>query len=97
MSEKTDLSHYIPRRLDDAPKFLFWEFDVAGLGLTGVFMGIATGFPVLGLLLGLALAFSYTKLKSGKHPGMANHLLYWFTGVPTPKELPGSHIRELNG
>ncbi|HHV7523701.1 TPA: type IV conjugative transfer system protein TraL [Burkholderia orbicola] len=97
MSEKNDLSHYIPRRLDDPPKFLFWEFDVAGFALIGVFLGIATGMPVLGLLLGAALAFTYSKLKAGKHPGMANHLLYWFTGMPAPKDLPGSHIRELNG
>ncbi|WP_338911972.1 type IV conjugative transfer system protein TraL [Mycetohabitans rhizoxinica] len=97
MSERTDLSHYIPRRLDDAPKFLFWELDIAGIGLMGVLAGIATGFPILGLGLGVATAFFYSKLKTGKHPGIATHLLYWFTGFPQPKELPSSHIRELNG
>lgn len=40
MSEKTDLSHYIPRRLDDGAKFLFWEMDVAMIGLMGVLVGI---------------------------------------------------------
>ena len=97
MSEKTDLSHYIPRRLDDGAKFLFWEMDVAMIGLMGVLIGIGSGFPVIGLFLGIGSAFFYGKLKSGKHPGMATHLLYWFTGFPEPKELPGSHIRELNG
>ena len=49
MSEKTDLSHYIPRRLDDGAKFLFWEMDVAMIGLMGVLVGIGSGFPVIGL------------------------------------------------
>lgn len=97
MSEQTDLSHYVPRRLDDAGKFLFWDRDVALIGLAGVLIGIATDMPVIGLALGLLLAFLYGKLKTGKHPGMATHLLYWFTGLPEPKELPASHIRELNG
>lgn len=97
MSERADLSHYIPRRLDDGAKFLFWEMDVAMIGFMGVLVGIGSGFPVIGLLLGIGAAFLYGKLKAGKHPGMATHLLYWFTGFPEPKELPGSHIRELNG
>lgn len=65
--------------------------------LMGVLVGIGSGFPVIGLFLGIGAAFFYGKLKAGKHPGMATHLLYWFTGFPEPKELPGSHIRELNG
>ncbi|MDD3449963.1 MAG: type IV conjugative transfer system protein TraL [Gammaproteobacteria bacterium] len=97
MSNQTDLSHYIPRRLDDAGKFLFWELDVAGIGLLGILLGVALDFPIIGLFIGIGLAYSYNKLKAGKHPGMAAHLLYWFTGIPEPKELPGSHIRELNG
>ena len=92
-----DLSHYIPRRLDAAGKFLFWDLDVAGIGMLGMMIGLGTGFPVLGLLVGIALAFAYSKLKSGKHPGMAAHLLYWWTGMPAPRDLPGSHLRELNG
>ena len=52
---------------------------------------------IIGLILGFVLAYMYSKLKSGKHPGMATHLMYWFTGAPSPKELPASHIRELNG
>jgi conjugal transfer pilus assembly protein TraL len=97
MSNQPDLSHYIPRRLDDASKFLFWELDVAGIGLLGMFLGVATEYPIIGIILGVTLAYFYNKLKAGKHPGMAEHLLYWFTGIPEPKELPESHIRELNG
>lgn len=94
---QTDLSHYIPRRLDDAGKFLFWEMDVAAFPLLGLFIGVATGFALPSFIFGVVLAYQYNKLKSGKHPGMASHTLYWLCGTPTPKELPGSHLRELNG
>ena len=92
-----DLSHYIPRRLDSAGKFLFWDFDVAGIGLIGVLIGLGVGYTLLGLLAGVGLAYAYGKLKTGKHPGLAAHLLYWCTGLPAPKDLPRSHLRELNG
>jgi len=92
-----DLSHYIPRRLDDKGKFLFWELDVAAIALVGMLLGVAVEYRVLGVIVGVAMAFGYNKLKAGKHPGMAAHLLYWFTGIPAPKEMPKSHFRELNG
>ena len=62
-----DLSHFIPRRLDSAGKFLFWDLDVAAIGVVGVLMGLGAGHPLLGLLVGVALAFGYGKLKKGKH------------------------------
>jgi len=92
-----DHSHFIPRSLDDRGKFLFWDTDVAAVALFGMLLGIAIEMPLLGLVGGLSAAFFVNKLKAGKHPGMVAHLLYWFTGFPTPKELPGAHIRELNG
>ena len=92
-----DLSHVIPNRLDDAGKFLFWERDVAAIAVFGMLLGIATGFPVTGLLFGGVLAYAYSQFKGSKHPGMATHLMYWFTGFPPLKELPASHLRELNG
>jgi conjugal transfer pilus assembly protein TraL len=94
---KADLSHFIPRRLDSQGKFLFWDLDVAGIGIAGMMTGQASGYPVMGLAIGIAAAYGFSKMKSGKHPGIASHLLYWWTGMPTPKELPGSHLRELNG
>lgn len=92
-----DLSHFIPRRLDSAGKFLFWDLDVAGIGVAGVMMGLGAGHPLLGLVVGVFLAFGYGKLKKGKHPGLATHLLYWWTGMPAPTDLPASYLRELNG
>lgn len=92
-----DLSHFIPRRLDSAGKFLFWDLDVAAIGVMGVMAGLGAGYPLLGLILGVGMAFGYGKMKKGKHPGLASHLMYWWTGMPQPKELPASYLREFNG
>lgn len=91
------LTHYIPRRLDDPAKFLFWEYDVAAIAGFGVFVGIYGGMLVPGLVLGLGGAAGWSKVKSGKHRGIAVHVMYWFTGYPKMKELPPSHLKELIG
>jgi conjugal transfer pilus assembly protein TraL len=95
--QPTDLSHYIPQRLDAPGKFLFWEYDVALIALAGVLLGLAIEKQLIGLIIGVIAAFFYNKLKAGRHPGMASHLLYWYMGTPTPKSLPPSNIRELIG
>lgn len=94
---QSDLSHYIPRRLDSAGKFLFWDLDVAAMAIIGMMLGLGSGYPILGLVIGGILAFAYSKVKTGQHPGVATHLLYWCTGLPRPKDLPGSYLREFNG
>jgi conjugal transfer pilus assembly protein TraL len=91
-----ELSHYLPLRLDEPSKFLFWSRDVAMIGLSGMLMGIAFDMPVIGISLGIAAAFGFSRLKSGHHPGMAAHMLYWL-GFMSPKGLPDSFLRELNG
>lgn len=92
-----DLSHFIPRGLDNKGKFLFWDMDVALAAMLGMLLGVATEYRILGLVAGLLLAYGYSRLKAGQHPGMAVHLLYWFAGLPAPRDLPASHLRELNG
>lgn len=94
---ENNLSHYIPGHLNDQGKFLFFDYDVAGIALIGIFIGIFVSQPILGFMGGISAAYGYSTLKSGAHPGMAQHLLYWITGIPTPKELPSSDIRELIG
>lgn len=97
MSQEDPLTHYIPRRLDDQPKFLFWDWDVAMVAFMGIFVGIYGGFIWFGVAAGIGLAAGWSRLKAGKHPGMAAHVMYWFTGLPKLKELPASHVKELIG
>lgn len=88
-------SHAIPRRLDDPGKFLFWEMDVAMVAAGAIAAGVLAGTVSVGIVLGIAGAALYNRLKAGKHRGMALHLLYWHLGWPHPKCVPPSHIREL--
>lgn len=97
MNELSNLAHYIPRHLDDRQKFLFWEIDVAIIALIIASIGIYISFPISGIAAGIAIAYLYSKLKTGQHPGMATHLLYWFVGFPNLKECPNSYLREFNG
>lgn len=75
MLDERDL--LIPRRLDDPPKFLFWDFDVAIFFLVGAFFGIMAGYLLSGLAIGLGIAALYSRVKSGKHTGYLMHLAYW--------------------
>ncbi|KGC10138.1 type IV conjugative transfer system protein TraL [Burkholderia gladioli] len=92
-----DLSHYIPSRLDDPEKFLFFRKDVAAIGLAGTIGGVVLGYPLLGVIAGVALAAAWQKFSSGQHPGMSTHVVYWVMGAIKVKKLPPSDIRELNG
>jgi conjugal transfer pilus assembly protein TraL len=96
-NQDQDLSHYIPRHLDNSGKFLWWDLDVAGVGMLGMLVGMGTGHVLLGVILGIGLAYGYGRIKAGKHPGVAAHLMYWWFGQPQTKDLPPSHLRELNG
>lgn len=97
MSAAEDLSHYIPRSLDDPEKFLFWDRDVAAVAGLCVGVGVAAGYALPGLFVGFGLAALYSRAKSRKHPGAGVHLAYWCAGYPSPNEMPESHLREFNG
>lgn len=93
-----DLSHDIPTTLDDIPKLLFWDIDVAILALAGILIGIAANHQVIGLGFGIGIAYLYAKhFKTGTHSGAAFHLLGWMTGQPIPSDLPSTHLRDFHG
>ncbi|RQU99048.1 type IV conjugative transfer system protein TraL, partial [Burkholderia cenocepacia] len=60
-----DLSHYVPSRLDDPEKFLFFRKDVAAIGLTGTIGGVLLNHTLLGLVAGVAVAALWQKFSSG--------------------------------
>lgn len=76
MTDDRDL--LIPRRLDDPPKFLFWDFDVALLFMSGAFFGILSNYMLVGMALGGVMAWAYGRMKSGKQKGYLMHLAYWY-------------------
>lgn len=94
-----DTSLDIPRRLNDAPRMFWWDIDVALLVLAAALAGMIAGFFVSGCVIGVLLASAYGRVRAGKHPAFALHLLYWHlpafvTGL---KRTPPSCLRELAG
>ncbi len=89
----------IPRRLNDPPRMFWWDLDVALLVLGAALAGMVTGFFLSGCALGVLLAASYGRAKSGKHPAFALHLLYWHlpAAISGLKRTPPSHLRQLVG
>lgn len=87
----------IPRLLDEPPKFLFWDFDVALLFIVGLGLGIVMGLVLLGIALGLACAYGWSKVKRGRHPGYGLHCVYWHTPVRFFRRTPPSARRHFVG
>ena len=72
-----DDAPYIARHLDDPPRLFWWDLDVALLMLATTLLGMVVGYFMSGVMLGLLAAWAYGRLKSGKHPAYALHLMYW--------------------
>lgn len=88
----------IPARLDDPPKFIWWDFDVALLFMGCLVFGVATEFFFTSIAIGLLMAYTYQKAKQGKHAAYGMHLIYWVTPVTFGmKATPPSSIREYIG
>lgn len=89
----------IPRRLNDPPRMFWWDLDLALLVLASTLLGMVAGFFVSGVAAGVLTAWAYGRMKSGKHPAYALHLIYWYLpdAVVKLKCTPPSHFRELVG
>ena len=95
----SDIELEIPRRLNDPPRFLWWDLDVSLLVMATTLIGMISGFFLSGFAVGFLLAAAYSRAKAGKHPAYALHLLYWslpaaLTGL---KRTPPSWLREMQG
>ncbi len=69
---------YIPRHLDDAPKFLFWSVDEAMIILIPIFFGIMINMTILAILLSTVLFKSWKKVKGFGGRGIIQMILYWY-------------------
>ena len=64
MNEET-MHLLVPRRLDDPPKFIFWDFDVAICAMGISMFGIMAGYFLVSAVLGIGAAYGLQKMKSG--------------------------------
>lgn len=87
MSESIDFKYVIPARLDDPPKFLWWDFDVAILFMGCMVIGIMTNQTLTFTGLGVVVAMSYQKLKAGRSRAFGLHALYWYLPTSSDSEL----------
>ena len=94
-----DAAFSIPRRLNDPPRMFWWDLDLALLVLASTLLGMVAGYFVSGVAAGVLSAIAYGRMKSGKHPAYALHLVYWYLpeAVVKLKRTPPSHSRELVG
>lgn len=94
-----DAAYNIPRRLNDPPRMFWWDLDLALLVLASTLLGMVAGFFLSGVAAGVLTAWAYGRMKSGKHPAYALHLLYWYLpdAVVKLKCTPPSHFREFIG
>lgn len=88
----------VPQRLDDAPKFLWWDFDVAMIFMGSLILGILTNNTMTFMGVGLVCALGYQKIKSGRSKAFGLHAIYWYLPVTFGfKITPPSAVREFIG
>lgn len=93
-----DRKYIIPHRLDDPPRFLWWDFDVAILAMGCMALGIMTGQILIFSIMGGVVATAYQKVKAGKNRAFGLHAIYWHMPVTLGfKITPPSAIREFIG
>lgn len=90
--------YIIPHRLDDPPKFLFWDFDVAILAMGCLVIGIMVNQTLTFAVIGCAVAMGYQKVKAGRSRAFGLHALYWYLPVKFGFRItPPSAVREFIG
>mgnify|MGYP003382871118 FL=1 len=93
-----DSKYTIPHRLDDPPKFLWWDFDVAILAMGMLCIGILVNQLITVTVIGFLVATSYQKVKAGRHRAFGLHALYWYLPITFGfKITPPSSVREFVG
>lgn len=92
-------AYNIPRRLNDPPRMFWWDLDLALLVLAATLLGMVAGFFMTGVATGVLTAWAYGRMKSGKHPAYALHLIYWHLPEAVVKLncTPPSHLRTFIG
>jgi conjugal transfer pilus assembly protein TraL len=94
-----DLTTYIPRRLNDPFKMMWFDAE-AVLAFSVIFVfGIAADHIKLAALIGALAALGVQKMKSDQHPGWSYHWLRWHMParfLPL-RRVPPSHMREMIG
>jgi conjugal transfer pilus assembly protein TraL len=95
-----DSQFYIPKHLDEPPRWLFWTLDEASCLIAPPLMGlIIFDHLLMGFLLGFVLMLFIKKMKGREGHHFLLSLAYWYLPKVEKhfKALPPSYIREYLG
>ncbi|MFT6220594.1 MAG: type IV conjugative transfer system protein TraL [Rickettsiales bacterium] len=90
---------YIPRHLDDIPKFLLWDIDVALCFLVPFFFGFMISQTLIGLFCAFLATYYWKRVKGSGQQNFIRYLIYWYypKSVLGLKATPDSSIRNYIG
>jgi conjugal transfer pilus assembly protein TraL len=96
--EGVEQKFLVPQRLDDPPRFLWWDFDVAILAMGCLVTGIVVNQTMTFAAIGVVVAMAYQKLKAGRQRAFGLHAVYWYLPVTLGfRVTPPSAVREFIG
>jgi len=86
---------YIPKHLDDAPRFLLWSIDEAMSAMIPIFLGTFMGIGIFGPVLAIISFKSWKKIKGSGGQGLLKKLIYWHypRSVLGLKSTPDSSVK----
>ncbi len=90
---------YIPKHLDDAPKFLLWDIDEAFAFIGPLFFSVMIGKGLLGLFLAFGIYKAWKKVKGSGGQNLIKCLIYWYypKSILGLKKTPDSSIKNFIG
>ena len=68
---------YIPKHLDDMPKFLLWNVDEALAFIIPLFFGFMLGKGLIGLFVAVLCFHFWKKVKGAGGQNFIKYLIYW--------------------
>jgi conjugal transfer pilus assembly protein TraL len=91
--------YYIPKHLNDPPRWLFWTMDEATILISGFALGVLFNHILIAGVLGIALMLLLKKLKGKEGNSFLLNRAYWY--FPLCKQAfkitPPSYIKEYIG
>ncbi|WP_416192341.1 type IV conjugative transfer system protein TraL [Neisseria sp. CCUG12390] len=77
-----------PEYVDTLPQFLFMESDDISVFISGMIIGVILQYAmrnpvgmIIGIVLGIWMAYQYVKFKRNTLPGTLLHMMYSLTGL----------------
>lgn len=83
---------FIPKHLDDAPRFLFWSIDEAMSAIVPLGFGLILGLKILTPIIAIISFKSWKKLKGCEGSNILRAMIYWHypNNIIGVKSLPDS-------